>query len=116
MDNITTSDPALECDSSEFTIATWVLTVMTVLSIGWGGVNEYLSYRRGNRNAQATCVGDCFRIVFNGKIERDDNNERIVSDECKDTLECPAETKQPEDSFIFQVPTSWKVGTVSSSS
>lgn len=114
MDNTTATDPESGCDSSEFTVTSWILIVVTVLSIGWGGVNEYLSHRRGNRNSQATCVGDCIRIVVNGKIERDNNGERIVSDECKNTLECPVETKQPEDSFIFQVPTSWKVGSSSS--
>ncbi len=56
-----------DCSSSD--VATWVLTAVTIVSLCWAITNELLSVRRGDRNKQIVCMGDCVREVFKPKVE-----------------------------------------------
>lgn len=84
-------------------IVEWVLVVISIVSLVWGGTNEVLSRRRGNRNAQATCVGDCIRLAWNGKLGRDGHDPVEANLE-----EAPQQTTQ-QNTFTFHAPNAWKI-------
>lgn len=107
MDPEPTCDPC-DCKTTEWLVTSWPLVVITVLTTLWGGVNEYLSYRRGNRNAQATCVGDCVRIAFNGKIKRDEDALH-PEDLAEQRPVQESVNEEQERAFSFQMPDSWKI-------
>lgn len=78
-------------------IVEWVLVVISVVSLIWGGTNEVLSHRRGNRNAQATCVSDCIRLAWSGKLGRDELAESDLE-----------QMTTQQSAFTFHAPNTWK--------